>query len=332
MREIKLYSGFYDETIQAVIEEMQSVPDNEEINLRINSGGGSVFAGWGLIAEMQKRTGKVTVSIDGNASSMAFVTALYADSVKILSTTVAGVHRAASWNTEDEGSVNMVKGQNEKIKAAIGSRLGFSAFKDATGKDINEIFNGLTGHSEYPIVYLDADALVKIGLVAQENVQELTAELAAELGDSKVDMYTHIDLPVAKGDKPTDKKIELNSNINTNTNMEKQFTQADIDAAVKAERSRVNAYLAHASTDIDKVIAGIKSGEELSADVREELMIARADAKTLAVIANASQKDVIVKEETTEAQAEIVSNEQKELDAFTAELKEQMGLKNEEAK
>ena len=114
MKELFLYSGFYDETISLLLTQMQEAGDSTDITIRVNSRGGSVFAAWGLFAEIQKREGQTILQIDGNASSIAFIMMLYCPTVKILDTTKSLIHRAEMYS-DDEEDLKMLKEQNDKM-------------------------------------------------------------------------------------------------------------------------------------------------------------------------------------------------------------------------
>lgn len=113
--------------------------------------------------------------------------------------------------------------------------------------------------------------------------------------------------------------IEDNINININN---KQMNREDfqskhpdvyqeaVNEGVKKERVRVNTYMAHSSTDLEVVRSGIKSGEPLSDDVREELMVKASKQKMLGDMKSSNNQDLnpdssIEKTELTAEQKEL---------------------------
>lgn len=311
MKELFLYDGFYSFTIENLISQMKDVGDDSDITIRINSGGGSVFAGWGLIGEMQKRKGKTTIAVDGNASSMGFITTLFADSVKILSTTKFGVHRAEMY-VETEEEKKMLNEQNASIRSAFESRLNESEFTRITGKTFEQIFT----ETPRPTVWLSAEDAVAIGLVKSEDVLVLTPALAAEISNK-------ITLSMGAYSEPENNTNELNNN-NNNNNTEKTMDANEIQAveqkAAEKELARVNAWMVFADVDLAKVKAGIESGKEISAKEMGEFVLAQANKKNLDAIEAASPEAVKTPEEI-ETEAKTQYEQEK------AELEAALGLK-----
>ena len=307
MKELFLYDGFYSFTIETLISKMKEAGDDSDITIRVNSGGGSVFAGWGLVGEMQKRKGKTTLSIDGNASSMAFITALFADKVTCLSTTKFGVHRADMYvETDDEKK--MLSDTNNAIRSAFESKLNEEAFTNITGKTFDQIFT----ESPRPTVWLSADDAVAIGLVNQEDVLVLTPKIAADLS-SKIVMHMG-----AYEEEPESK--QTSNNKNNDKKMEAQEIKAITDEATAKEKARVDAWMVFAEIDLAKVKAGIDSGKEISAKEINEFLLAQSNAKNLDKIERASA-------ETVKTPEELKAQEQAELEAEEAALEAELGLK-----
>ena len=71
MAEIIFYDYVSSFSVENLINKIAQIPAEEDVTIRINSGGGSVFAGRGLFREFSER--KINLKIDGNASSMAFI-------------------------------------------------------------------------------------------------------------------------------------------------------------------------------------------------------------------------------------------------------------------
>ncbi|MBQ3428043.1 MAG: Clp protease ClpP [Clostridia bacterium] len=74
------------------------------LNVYINSGGGSVFAGMAIYNMLKRHEGKVTVHVDGMAASIASVIALAGDEIIIPSNAYMFVHKpeAATWGNADD--------------------------------------------------------------------------------------------------------------------------------------------------------------------------------------------------------------------------------------
>lgn len=66
---------------------------NKDLNIFVNSGGGSVFAGIAIYNMLKRHTGKKTVKVDGLAASIASVIALAGDEVIIPATAMFMIHK-----------------------------------------------------------------------------------------------------------------------------------------------------------------------------------------------------------------------------------------------
>ena len=316
MDEIFLYDGIYDWTIQPVLERLAQIGAGKDSRIRVNSGGGSVFAAQGLIADMQKREGKTVIAIDGNGSSMAFFLAVYASDVEILSTTKALVHRADVYDPT-EADRKLLQDINNTFKSAVLAKIDPIAFTKSTGKTIDQIFDPNSREE----VWLNAADMVSIGLVKQENVFELTPALAAELSNKvKISLGAYHD--------PQSISNQLNSK--EMAEVQGEFNVAAIEANAQKygadrESARVAAWMVWAEVDLKKVKAGIESGKEISAKETQEFMLAMSNKTQLEAIQKETPAAVTppVVEPTAEQKQE------QELIKEAEELKSILGLKEE---
>lgn len=106
----------------------------EEVELYINSGGGSVFAGSELYTILKEYTGKVTAKITGVAASAASFLAMAADVIKMSPTSQMMIHNAATWTDGDKNThssnTNMLHGTDVAIT---------NAYRLKTKKETNEL-------------------------------------------------------------------------------------------------------------------------------------------------------------------------------------------------
>lgn len=72
-------------------------PNVKNINLYINSAGGSVKEGYGIYAQLKRHTAYKTVYIDGFANSIASVIALCGDWIIMYLNAVQGIHNMMDW-------------------------------------------------------------------------------------------------------------------------------------------------------------------------------------------------------------------------------------------
>ena len=62
-------------------DDLEALGDVSEINVRINSGGGDVFAGQAIHSMLKRHAANVTVYVDGLAASIASIIAMAGDTV-----------------------------------------------------------------------------------------------------------------------------------------------------------------------------------------------------------------------------------------------------------
>lgn len=89
----------YPESIKNFLDEHK----NKDLNIYINSGGGSVFAGLAIYNMLKRHEGQKTVYIDGLAASISGVIALAGDKVVIPNTASFMIHKPWGWT---EGNAN----------------------------------------------------------------------------------------------------------------------------------------------------------------------------------------------------------------------------------
>jgi len=148
--------------------------NGEDIVLRINSPGGDVFAGWGIVAKMTECTGKTTVKVDGAAMSMAVMPVVFADFVECLDVSTLMVHRASMLveNDEDQAFLDNV---NKNLRSKLETKINDDALFEMKGIRIKNLFE-----DEKRIdLFLDSKEAKKLGLV--NKINKLTPELQLEM-------------------------------------------------------------------------------------------------------------------------------------------------------
>ena len=100
------WSGAWDDTDQypQAIKEFLDEAKDKNINIYINSGGGSVFAGMAIYNMLKRHKGHKTVYVDGLAGSIASVIALAGDKIVIPKNAYMMIHKpwcACGGNADD---------------------------------------------------------------------------------------------------------------------------------------------------------------------------------------------------------------------------------------
>ncbi|MDC4242479.1 Clp protease ClpP [Clostridium tertium] len=81
-----------DKCPQDVLEILNSIDENRDLNIYINSGGGSVYAGLAIYNQLKRKKCNKTVRVDGLAASIASVIMLAGDKVIIPKTAQTMIH------------------------------------------------------------------------------------------------------------------------------------------------------------------------------------------------------------------------------------------------
>lgn len=245
-KELYLYNPIFSFVAEDLITAMEE-NSAQDIVIRVNSPGGSVNAGWGIIAKMQERSGKTTMKVDGAAMSMAAVALLFADRVEALDVSTIMLHRADMYieSPEDQKYLDQV---NATIRAKMEKKINAEVFKNVTGHEISEMFSG----EKRLDVFLTAKQAKEIGLVTainKVNPKEIEAfnnkyfKIAAEAEPIKIDKK--MDLSKLKAEHP-------------------EVYALAVAEGVAKEKSRVEVWAHYAEVDPKAVNEGIKSGKEIT--------------------------------------------------------------------
>lgn len=121
-------------TPQQFNKELAALGDVQEIIVRINSGGGDVFAANAIFTRLKDHTAKITVKIDGWAASAATIIAMAGDTVKIARNGVFMIHDPAMtvWDTFKAEDFEKMADELKVIKQSI---VNTYAMKTGMGAD-----------------------------------------------------------------------------------------------------------------------------------------------------------------------------------------------------
>lgn len=113
-----------------VIDLINQAKDNEDLEVEINSGGGSVFAGSEIYTALKSYGGKVITKVVGLAASVASVIAMAGDSILISPTGQIMIHNASGGFGGDyrdmEKGAEILKNVNSTISNAYRIKTGLS--------------------------------------------------------------------------------------------------------------------------------------------------------------------------------------------------------------
>lgn len=143
----------------------------EELEVEINSGGGSVFAGSEMYTALKNYPGKVTVNIVGLAASSASIIAMAGDKIRMSPTAQIMIHNVSSmaWGdyNEMDKMADILKGTNDSIS---------NAYQLKTGKSKEELLDMMNQET-----WLTSQEALKHGFI-DEVMFDTTNQLVASHG------------------------------------------------------------------------------------------------------------------------------------------------------
>jgi len=132
-KEIFIYDmiGSMGVTSMSVIEQLK---EGEDVNVRINSVGGDVFEGIAIYNALKKHTGKVNVSIEGIAASMASVIMLAGDNIDASENSLIMIHNPSVGIQGESKDLTSKAELLDKIKEQM-----LAVYAEKTGKETSDI-------------------------------------------------------------------------------------------------------------------------------------------------------------------------------------------------
>lgn len=122
-------------------EELAALGDVSEIIVRINSGGGDVFAANAIFTRLKDCSAKIIVKIDGWAASAATIIAMAGDTIKIAKNGVFMIHDPAMtvWDTFTAEDFEKMAEELKVIKQSIVNTYAMKSGRDA--QDIEQLMS-----------------------------------------------------------------------------------------------------------------------------------------------------------------------------------------------
>ena len=169
----------------------------DTIHLRINSPGGSVFAGRAMETALRQHSAKVIVYVDGLAASAASFVAMAGDEIEMAQGAFFMIHKAWSmaWGNSDE-----LRKEADLLDKVDGSLA--KTYHDRTGLPEAELAEMMAAET-----WLDADEAVAKGFadrVAESNAAQNRWDLSAYQNAPAAPAADHPPAPAAKGAPPAE--------------------------------------------------------------------------------------------------------------------------------
>lgn len=299
--EVLIYGGINDSSAKEFIQEVSAIED-EGLTVRLNTGGGSPEASWGMIAKFNEFEGEKNLKIDGKAYSMGSFFAAYTDNVEALDTSKFLIHRASFGFFEEfmsESDEELLNTINKSLRTALEAKIDVPKFERMKKTTMDELFS-MEGQKD---VILTASEAKKIGLISsivkitpakRRQLNKAAAKVAAFRGE---EVYMIPD-PEAKQTSNTN-SASPKPNIKTNnmTFDEIKSKHPEVFAQIKKEgiaeeRDRGGAWAVFAEVDPKVVAEGIKSGKNISQTAIAEFSMKSLNATVKANLAAENTVDL----------------------------------------
>ncbi|MDE3838654.1 peptidase [Bacillus methanolicus] len=118
---VSSWLGAWDDTDQypEAIRDFLKGVEGKNLNIYINSGGGSVFAGMAIYNMLKRHQGFKTVYVDGLAASISSVIALAGDRVIVPSNAFLMIHKPWSWSSGNANDFRKLANDLDAIEEGI---------------------------------------------------------------------------------------------------------------------------------------------------------------------------------------------------------------------
>lgn len=297
-----------------------------DVVLRINTPGGSVLAGWGIIAKMQERKKlgyKTEVKLDGAAMSMGAVILAFAENVEALDVSTVMIHKASIFmpTPEEKTYLDTI---NQSLYKQLKGKINDDMLKQLKGKSLKDIFDNST--EDVLDVFLTAAEAKKIGLV--DSITKMKHEDAKAIADR---LYNIAAVASDKTDKTnlnisTMKLEDLKANNPHLYNEIVATAKSEGEkAGVEKERKRVNALVKLMDADKEKALKMITEGADLDMESIAEFTMKKITVKKEEELT--AEGDKTKKLAVAEVETKVKTEKDKEAEAFMADVNKELGIK-----
>lgn len=321
LKEVLLYGSINSVTAENFINSINEIEANDDLIIRVNTGGGDVHYGFGMVAKYHEHKGKKLIKVDGSAYSMGAYFLAFADNVEALDVSSIMIHRAAypSWYEKEymsESEKELLIKVNSDLEKTLKNKLDIPKLEALKNIKFKDIFS-MDGRLD---VNLTAKEAKEIGLVnniikvipAKKN--EIKAELSRIAAFSDLHSIQSINTNFIEIEGKSTKE-ETNLKIDRKMTKEKfkiEYPEAYasiVNEGISAERDRTGAWLTFNEIDPKAVKDGIKSGENISQTAMAEFSLKKLSASSLEKIKDESAPsdktvtaEVVEETQLTEAQ------------------------------
>lgn len=174
--------------------------NGEDIEVEVNSGGGSVFAGSEIYTALKSYKGNVTVKIVGLAASAASVIAMAGKKIIMSPTAQIMIHNSSTWTEGDYREMEHTAEVLKSINATIAN-----AYRIKTGKTQEELLSLMDKET-----WMAADEAKELGFI-DEIMFEETNQFVANLNQSELlplEVINKVRMLIAEGKEEDEEETE----------------------------------------------------------------------------------------------------------------------------
>ena len=197
--------GAWDDTDQypEAIRDFLKEQEGKDLNIYINSGGGSVFAGIAIYNMLLRHKGKKTVHVDGMAASIASVIALAGDEIIVPSNAFLMVHKPwASWISGNADDFRKMADDLDAIETGIMNVYKAHLAEGVSLDDVQQLVNAET--------WLNGEEASKYFKITVTEAKEY----AAQVTDGVKAAYQNIPEQIIKSAQAADNTAEAKATAN----------------------------------------------------------------------------------------------------------------------
>lgn len=264
------------------IDDLLEEDPNAELQVPINSNGGEVDYGWGMIHKFQQFPNKKSVINHGKAYSMALFFNCYTDETSCLDVTEFLLHRAAyaEWIENDpelfnEDRQKSLKAMNDKLRSAFEAKVDVEKFNNLkVMKDKNITLDDVFSLDNRIDIRLNAKDAKAIGLV--KNIVTITPKIQSQIeANFKIAaQYNEIAIDNTNKNKPLNTKKMTKAELKAaHPELYAEIYNEGTTAGADEERDRVGSIMAFNEVDPALVKTVIASGKKLSETQKNELLL-----------------------------------------------------------
>lgn len=298
-----------DVTAKQFSNDLKQYENYKNIDLRINSPGGSVFAGQAIYTMLKRHSAKITVYIDGVAASIASLIAMAGDKVIMPANAVMMIHNPWSFAIGNSSDMRKSADTLDKIRDSM-----LAAYISKTGMDKDELIALLDEET-----WMTAETAVEKGFADEvEESVKIAACLDKDLlkinGQSfDITKFKNFKKDLVKEQSATKDKLKPEASAKKELLERKNLNERENDKMLKGLCAKVG-------LDYDTLVAAGRADEEI-----QSLALAKISTENPEASVKAEQQRVadiikLGKEYNAEAKALEFVESGKPVEEFKSEL------------